>query len=1219
MGNRFTNPTEEVSENFTPVTNRFSNTNSKPKPIMLNNRFNNNEVKPSIIKEEPKVIKEELPPTLQPIKAGSYSENDLVQDKYYSRIKEYMDLRFDVNDFRGYSKKEVVNKFLNNMRGFSGGNSVRAVAEISFLNGLKDNEEELSIAGGAYALYEGQAGLFSKKTDAWEKLGIIGDFTRETIFDPINLIGFGVGKAFTAGGSKAAAKLAQRQAKAVYTRSLTKQLAKKPVMTAAEKVAAKEVASKVADKMFRVSLLSSGKEAASKIAARKITEKGLSNKLLKNLSNKSVLLEVGIVTAVDTVASVGTAYAYETGLVRTGVQEEVNKYAIGLAFAGSLVVGSGLGLVSTFARGKDDLLGTELLVNPLETIVRPAKQDGLKDFTGLIENIRAQKNKSLQNLEGSPHVPFTPFKSKVAGGIDLDLPVEFWTTMMFGDTTNGIKGLTEIVHDLGYAWNKNRDGEITNFLSQIIRDSDPQDAKAFIKEFAEITGMSQEQTKNLTIKKFADSFAKTLSDAGKIQNALSQAAKTLKDGDQIKTTGDYAEAVFGIGVKPTERSIAGEVIDSYFTGGVKNFQNRLIRLLVSAPSTSWLNAVGYGVATSMNTATDLAMAISYGGIGATKKILGAETDGLRIAGQLLAANRQRFRNFLDPTMTYDAYKSLAMADPKALQQLTEVLPGGIEDMNAIMKNAGFDPNQTMIGSASETVVDFAQKVNLVQMQDVFTKSQELIYQIDKKLRLQYDESFSTFYSSLDSGVKMNTPEYKKIISEAVYETQRAIYSKSMKSKGSIGQIAGAVEDARNIAGVGLFVPFGRFFNNTVAFMVDLTPATVLLKASGVAYQGQGKARGYDELLARSAIGMGLIISLAQQEKEYAELGLGAFERVDNNTGAVVTDKYSFPISHLKAFGRMLSYWGSGNELPEGILGEMTDVLGTKQITRALNQQVDGMGDLFGLAAKGDKQAIGQLVQISSGLLGDKIFSSATRALDPVNAAFGLAQGSEFKKIDRKQNNKAVNNSLRYMDNIIASFASEDTRKSLGMSTAENYTAVRGTERGDESRNLGVREVETTNLTAVLNLVGKPLWEQDSDSKVAEGGNRYNQLFNHIAEFRALKLRRNPYFQKGDPKDVNTLLDTRKKMVSDMIREVNAIVKNEMLIIRNDGVDDIRLTKLMDILDGHSFKQIDRALDKIFPDKEIDPDDILELEHSQLSILRTYLDNRKAREGNFIGF
>ena len=82
------------------------------------------------------------PPTVdtQPsmMEIGDYSSNDIIEnDELFNVAKDYMDTRFNVDDVRGYSREELVNKALNNMRGFSGGNTVRAVNELAFLNSLE--------------------------------------------------------------------------------------------------------------------------------------------------------------------------------------------------------------------------------------------------------------------------------------------------------------------------------------------------------------------------------------------------------------------------------------------------------------------------------------------------------------------------------------------------------------------------------------------------------------------------------------------------------------------------------------------------------------------------------------------------------------------------------------------------------------------------------------------------------------------------------------------------------------------------------------------------------------------------------------------------------------------------------------------------------------------------------------------------------------------------
>ena len=92
----------------------------------------------------------------------SYSQDDLVSDEFYTPIAEYMKYRFGSQAVEG-DRKEVVNKFLNNMRGFAGGNSVRAVNEISFLNSVEGPQEKAA-AAKAYAIYDKMEGIFGDTT-----------------------------------------------------------------------------------------------------------------------------------------------------------------------------------------------------------------------------------------------------------------------------------------------------------------------------------------------------------------------------------------------------------------------------------------------------------------------------------------------------------------------------------------------------------------------------------------------------------------------------------------------------------------------------------------------------------------------------------------------------------------------------------------------------------------------------------------------------------------------------------------------------------------------------------------------------------------------------------------------------------------------------------------------------------------------------------------------
>jgi len=134
----------------------------------------------------------------------NYSEDDLVADEYFAPIERYMVARYGSHmaNQEKYDRREVVEMFLNNMRGFAAGNTVRAVNEVSYLYSIEDQNELEAIAEG-YALYENLPHLFSGEVSVSEGAEIVQDFVRSTVLDPSNLIGGVIGWVVGGAGTKA--------------------------------------------------------------------------------------------------------------------------------------------------------------------------------------------------------------------------------------------------------------------------------------------------------------------------------------------------------------------------------------------------------------------------------------------------------------------------------------------------------------------------------------------------------------------------------------------------------------------------------------------------------------------------------------------------------------------------------------------------------------------------------------------------------------------------------------------------------------------------------------------------------------------------------------------------------------------------------------------------------------------------------------------------------
>ena len=272
-------------------------------------------------------------PTLQttaekPIdEIGEYSAKDLTEDRFYDTIKDYMELRFNFNDEEYEDRDNIVRMYLNNMRGFSGGNSLDAIGEISFLNGFNPENsvdaDKLSRVGKAYTLFEGMENLFGSMS-LLERGDILFDYTRKAILDPVNLIGFGLGKAFTLGGTKITARIAQQKAMDLYKRRLAKELQKGVTMDVAKKSAEKS-----ANNLWTRTMIQAAKESKD-IAVKNRIKKNANNGLKAYGTNKA-WTEIGTNTSVDVIAGIGTAIAYENGVSRTTGRDAEYFYASGMA------------------------------------------------------------------------------------------------------------------------------------------------------------------------------------------------------------------------------------------------------------------------------------------------------------------------------------------------------------------------------------------------------------------------------------------------------------------------------------------------------------------------------------------------------------------------------------------------------------------------------------------------------------------------------------------------------------------------------------------------------------------------------------------------------------------------------------------------------------------------------------------------------------------------
>lgn len=1096
--------------------------------------------------------------------ARDYTVNDLTSDEFYAPIQRYMTSRFGTH-IEQEDREEVVSQFINNMRGFSGGNSVRTVNEVTFLSSLDD--EQAAQVGEAYAIFENLPGIFNERNTWGETLEGMWDYTRSGVLDPANLVGGVIGKSVSGAGFKGTAVAAQVAAKKAFQRTLTKRLAAGAAQEVAQQ-AALDAASKVFVGAGKTVAVNQARNAATRAAAAQAAGKTLVTKVF----NKANMLEAGVMAGFDSLLAGASDYAYQNAMIRTNVQDEYSVSQTALNAVTTMVAGGALySLQGLFRRSTGDI-GPDLA--DLKAQRSGAQLTGLGQQLGQAASLKQRAGDASAWID-----------DVAAGKSITDIDDTFWTTMLNGDESLGIEGLTKIIADQGYVFiPADENDNITNFLGDIIKEADPQGFKAFIDDFSNATGNPLTQIKGLTQEEFANTFKKKISDSARVQNAVSNASKALGIEESNLSAANMWNHLMGDSHGKWE-----DFMQSVVGTSIPRTQNQLIRLLVSNLSTTQLNLLGWSAASSMDTATDLVTAALQAPVAFVK----GDRAGIAQAKVLAQGAITKIANTLDPNTTYDQYLKYVNARPQAMRELTGILPGGVESTKKLYRDMDID--RTFASMRIDQGIDTIQQFTLVRAQDGFTKSIEFMSDLDKQLRMPREKggfgmSYQEFMAQPDYWKQMNTKEFRTIEQRAMTTALDNVFSRSYGNMGGpVGDVADFIEKTRNIPLVGVLLPFGRFFNNTVAFMSDYSGMSAAGKMFGL---NKKSTETLPRLLARSAVGWGLITSLAAREQQFIDMGLGWDEQthLGDATGAITSEKYNFPYSFFKGAARIMAHKMRGEEIPENTIADWMKTVGTESFTREFTdtfgqfdqsfiQMLNEDGAYLDLAANAMTKIVGQTV------------SGATRFAEPINSIVGMAQGGDRIVQDRRQGSQLIQDSTRYLDNIIG----------LASQGEQRYTPTRGPLRPQDSKFLApVREVVTTNMSRLAALAGIPEWDKQITmigKDAPEASNRYAKLYHEINEEHAKRLLNDPQFTKAST-------EVKKILFKKLLEKNSALVKNYMEadVYKNDGF----LLKYATIRNNYKERDISSAMEELGL-SDIEP---MELDQRQLDLLDNLLKFRE---------
>lgn len=1099
-----------------------------------------------------------------------YGPSDLLRDpEKLAVVDRFMRSRYGVDEVDQYTDEEKVDKFLNTMRYFDSGNTVSTVREVNYI--LSSDEDNRQIYGEAMDLFQNLGGITSDAYTWGETFEAAKDYVVGAVVDPVNLLAPVYGKIFAQGGTRGLSKFAQRM--------VSKELVRQQKLGASTRVA-QAAANRVRGEAVRHYRGRFGRQLATR--------------------------ELAGATAVDTTVAVGTNFAYQNGLIQTGNQEGIEGMQLGLSALGGLI-GAGVTAGAQAVRGVSKLPTT---ITAREMSVRDAA-----DLSGVLESItegmrKAPRDRMKQFFEG--------FSDKVARGEELPLKdSEFFIKLVTGDEELGFAGLAPMLQEKGFMWRGPRgEGDnFSNWLGDAIRHAPQAEIVEFTKAFEEVSGITVTDLMRNTGKTvkdlrrgaaevLADNMAAKMSNAGKVFNAMSRASKLLGGKSYIKVTADdYAKALFDqdLARLPAEELSKFARISQKVGQGFSFFQNTYIRMLVTHPGTSILNITGWATKSAMQSASDLVRAtVIYGGGAALKGLKfvegSAANDWAKLTG-VYKANTRRFLNLLDTGTTKESFDALVGVDPKAFKDLLGVQAGGV--VKSLKDSTGVEGSDLLYQKVDKGV-EFLQKLALVEAQDVFTKSQEFMYNLDVLLResnMVIDGKRMTAIDLLnrdDLHVLMRTEEYQRVQAKAIDRTLENIMGKSYaaplnKQGNDLQKAAAVIEDMRNWPIVGIQVPFGRFFNNVVATMSEYTGLTAALRPFA---KEANPNKDVSELVSKAAVFYTGVYFMADKEREYIERGIPFNESIEESTGQRLDESYDSPYIAFKAAARVLAYHQMGETPPEDILNEANKLI-FGQLTRGLSgAEKDVAAVISSLLRNETTEAWNGISEMLSGSV-TTAASGMTRFLEPLNAIVALSEDPEDYVVrDFNVTGNAFYKGLRYVDSFVNLF---NELEAMPKVTATERQTSRETGRLFGSRDLS----PMTASARVFAMIGRPDWDAGIQTDVPEAKNFFTQVFQPVLEVHAQRLLRSEPF-------LNASVEGKTLLVSRALEEARA--STHAIMANSPKMEDVKMNMLFKLTANRKVEDIEGFMQEL----GIQEENIMDLDLEQLQLIDFFMKDEENR-------
>jgi hypothetical protein len=991
----------------------------------------------------------------------------------------------------GYTKdmsnEDIFEQWQNWMRSFAGGQTVTTANEIAFLSTLDD--EEKSLLGAQYEMFDKNPNIFSAETGWGEMFDGIKDYASAAVWDPLTLVSLGVGKALGAGATKTAGLAVRSAAQTAFRSALKKGMSREAA------VAASQSASKAA--FVRVGLVDASKYAA-----------------------------------VDFVANVSTDIAYQSAMMDTGVQDEYQLSQTVMAGMATMLLPAIVGGSRTFSAWSNSAnapapfkaaVGVHNLFKGLGKEDILAAQKARVNFP----QVESEMGNLLKNF-GENSAEYTDW-SKVAGdaraslGGSLDATDNeklFMRSFLFGSPKEkgGAKGFVNVMSDAGLVFVEREDTNITNFIGDAINflPADSTIVADFVKTFQREFGSISKNVDNLKTPKELSEFWKGRQSAvGSRLWDSKQSSVLISRGITDKSTNSaLADAMNReISEKTKKTREAGKYTLSLYKS-----------LLTSHISTTMLNVKGWAATSAAGTVSDVIQGTLELMTAPAIRVLKGEdaySEAIKAGRGSISGALRRGVNFLQPGDTIEKALEYMKYSPQTFKALSRDLGGDSGAAAGVdtLKRLGMDPKDK-VNLGLESTRNLFQALSGQKLQDETTKMLSFMSNVDLMIRREYGMDYNSFMTDPKLGfVEMHSPRYRNIVeANALDRTQREVYSKDWTSKKGSSL---ALNAARYMEGIsanevgGYVIPFGKFFNNSMAMMSDYSGVNAVRILGGKYLLGKKSttlaAEETSQLLAKATVGITAAYMMSDQKMSNLAEGL-KWNQQREDDGSITDKTYEFPESMLHLVGQLIAHYRKDEQIPPELAAEAVDFT-IGQTFRGASDAVQVMDNLAKAIASGDLGSSGkQALNIAFGSLA-RIASGATRPLDMPNQAIKLATG-DWVEPDRNTNGDSwtdfslTKKATRYFDEFF---------EAVGLGADGSPNAAKPTspyqQAPDAGRVVGTRTTPgNSKAEQLMNSVGIPSWQAFRWGNDPEVKNHMNALVGPVFEAEAAQIfREHPDF------------------------------------------------------------------------------------------------------------